>query len=273
MYSTLTKLIDKLDNLDTSSTNVISWGCPVPSFGALSRANVATLGLNPSNLEFMDNAGNELQGPSRRFHTLRSLGLSSWSEADVRHIRMIIMSCEEYFVRNPYDRWFRRLNSILSGVGASYYDSIFQSSFIEVTACHLDLIPYATSRKWGELTPVQRSSLLHFSGDTLVRLLRDSSIRLLILNGQSVVNCFQDVAGSTLQKQELRDLSLPRKSSRDVRGLAYSGVLDRISGVDLDHQIVVLGFNHNIQSSFGVTAGVVAAIRDWISQVSIPPQS
>ena len=130
MYSTLTKLIDKLDNLDTSSTNVISWGCPVPSFGSLSRARVATLGLNPNNLEFMDHAGNELQGPSRRFHTLRSLGLSSWSEADVRHLRMIVMSCEEYFVRNPYDRWFRRLNSILSGVGASYYNSIFPIQFL-----------------------------------------------------------------------------------------------------------------------------------------------
>ena len=268
MYSTLTTLIDRLDTLDAPATDVIGWGCPVPSFGDLSRSRVATLGLNPSNLEFMDEAGNELEGPSRRFHTLRSLGLNSWSEADVRHLRMIMDSCREYFVRNPYDRWFGKLDSILSGIGASYYDTNSQSHRVGLMACHLDLIPYATSRKWTELTTRQRSSLLRIAGDTLALLLRDSGIRLLILNGQSVVKYFQDVAGIALQKQELLAWSLPRKSSPDVKGLAYSGTVHRIFGLELGQPIVVLGFNHNIQSSFGVTTTVIHAIRDWISQVS-----
>ena len=72
-------------------------------------AQVATVGINPSNLEFMDEAGNELQGAARRFHTLTSLGLQSWGEADSRHLETIAHSCSAYFDRNPYDRWFKRL--------------------------------------------------------------------------------------------------------------------------------------------------------------------
>src|SRR3712207_6258313 len=86
MYTTLTTLIDRLDSSAILGTNVIGWGCPVPSFGDLSSSKVATLGLNPSNREFVDEAGNELEGPSRRFHTLTSLGLRSWSEVDARHL-------------------------------------------------------------------------------------------------------------------------------------------------------------------------------------------
>ena len=62
MYTTLTTLIDRLDSTAISGTNAILWGCPVPSFGDLSSSQVATIGLNPSNREFVDESGNELQG-------------------------------------------------------------------------------------------------------------------------------------------------------------------------------------------------------------------
>jgi hypothetical protein len=139
MYATLTTLIDRLDSSAVSATKVIRWGCPVPSFGDLSTARVATLGLNPSNREFVDGLGNELQGALRRFHTLRSLGLKSWSDVDARHLRLILESCRTYFLVNPYDRWFKRLDQIVSGTNVSYYST-------SSGACHLDLIPYATAR-------------------------------------------------------------------------------------------------------------------------------
>ena len=73
MYSALTTLLDRLDSADTQRAAVIRWGSPVPSFGDLTKSDVATLGLNPSNKEFVDNSGNELSGSERRFHTLKSL--------------------------------------------------------------------------------------------------------------------------------------------------------------------------------------------------------
>ena len=60
--------------------------------------------------------------------------------------------------------------------------------------------------------------------------------------------------------------SLAREKNRDVAGFAYSGVVHTLSGVSLPNEILVLGYNHNLQSSYGVTNGAIYAIRDWISE-------
>lgn len=259
MHTILTTLIDRLDSRVPSGAEVIMWGCPVPSFGDLNTARVATLGLNPSNREFVDERGEELQGISRRFHTLRSLGLRTWAEADARHLRLILDSCSFYFCRNPYDTWFRRLDQLVNGTGASFYDS-------ERSACHLDLIPYATTRKWTDLSQRQRAALFATAADALALLLKDSSVRMLILNGQSVVDHFKTIAGAGLEPTEMSEWALPRMSKPDILGIAYRGTVTSLAGVSLSHSIVVLGYNHNLQSSFGVTNHVVTAIQSWIAK-------
>ncbi len=150
---------------------------------------------------------------------------------------------------------------MVSGAKASFYS-------VSYGACHLDLIPYATTRKWTELTTRQRSSLVAVASDTLGLLLRDSPVRILILNGRSVVEQFQDVAGIRLERQHMRTWSLSRKPKPNVTGLAYRGVVHTLSGITLPHEILVLGYNHNLQSSFGVTNEVIVAIRDWISRAA-----
>ena len=221
MHSTLTTLIDLMDTRRVAHAGVIPWGSPIPAFGNPSHARVATLGLNPSSREYVDSRGNELAGSSRRFHTLHSLGLRSWGDANAQHLRSIILYCHSYFCRNPYDRWFRVLDRILSGLGVSYYS--------EGGACHLDLIPYATSPKWMALTASQRASLLSVGVKTFSELLGDSDIRVLILNGRSVVDHFQAFAGVELQRREMPGWSLPRRVGAPVRGFAYRGCLARIS--------------------------------------------
>lgn len=263
VYTTLSALIDRLDSSAVAAGDVIRWASPVPSFGDLSRARVATLGLNPSNREFVDHSGRELEGPARRFHTLSSLGLGSWAEADVRHLRLILESCGAYFAGNPYDRWFRTLDQVVAAANASYY---FAG---DGAACHLDLIPYATAQKWTDLTLRQRTSLLIAAGDALAVLLRDSGVQLLILNGQAVVDQFSNAAGVSLQKHEMTDWALSRTSAKQVRGFGYRGVVHELTGIDLGRRIVVLGFNHNLQSSYGVTTNVIQGIRRWVAEVGI----
>ena len=261
MYSALTTLLDRLDSDAVSGTDIIPWGCPVPSFGDLSSPRVATLGINPSNREFVDECGNELQGTFRRFHTLDSLGLESWADVDARHIELILDTYRSYFLSNPYNAWFKKLDSVIAGAKASYYDPLYN-------ACHLDLVPYATVRKWTGLTEQQRSRLLSLAGDTLGIILRDSSVRILILNGSSVVKGFQSMAGSRLQSEEVPAWSLGRQSRRNVKGVAYTGVVNDLSGIKLGRELKVLGFNHNLQSSFGVSTDVIRAIRDWIARTT-----
>lgn len=261
MYSILTTLIDRLDSLSASKANVIKWASPVPSFSDLSKSQVASVGINPSNREFVDQSGTELEGPARRFHTLRSLRISSWSEADARHLDLIIQSCYEYFKHNPYDRWFKRLDYVIAGANVSYYSKTEK-------ACHLDLIPYATDCKWTELTSGQRSWLYSAAQGTLGSLLRDSPIRILILNGKSVVRQFEIIAGVNLAKTEMLSWSLPRRVIDNVKGIAYTGVVTSINGIELGRSVLVLGFNHNLQSSFGVTNEITESIRQWIAEAS-----
>jgi len=255
---TLITLIDRLDSDLVGDSPVIPWACPVPSFGDLSTSVVATVGLNPSNREFMDESGQELQGGLRRFPTLSSLGLRRWADVHAAHLRQIIEACRSYFSARPYLTWFNKLNQVVAGAQASYFGTYS-------AACHVDLIPYATSRKWTELSASERSRLLTSSGDALGCLLRDSSIKVLVLNGASVVKGFQDAAGFRLDRQEIEAWSLARGSRGRVSGFSVRGVVDGLFGISLGRDVLVLGFNHNLQSSFGVNHEVVIAIRSWIA--------
>ena len=261
MNNIISTLLTRMDSGALAGTDVIPWSCPVPSFGDVDSSRVATLGLNPSNREFVDETGEELDGTARRFHTLKSLGIERWSEAKPRHLRLIGESCRGYFLRNPYDAWFRRLDGIIAGTSASYYSS-------SAKACHLDLIPFATACKWTGLSRRARAALVACAGDSLGLLLRDSPIQLLVLNGESVVSSFEDIAGVRLQERAVPEWSLPRRSRPAVMGFAYQGSVRKLAKIKLKREVMVLGFNHNIQSSFGVTSHVIAAIRNWIGSAT-----
>src|SRR5687767_748326 len=107
IYGTLVRLIDRLEESSSVDAGVIRWGSPVLSFGDPQRAKIATLGINPSNREFVDDRGLALHGPLRRFHTLASLGLPTWSWVESRHLQLMVESYRRYFEGNPYNRWFR----------------------------------------------------------------------------------------------------------------------------------------------------------------------
>ncbi|ECV5244931.1 thymidylate synthase, partial [Salmonella enterica subsp. enterica] len=142
---TIKTLIEYLDDENLRQSGIISYASPIPAFGSLSRAKIATLGLNPSNNEFLDLNGKELDGQQRRFHTLNSLSLNKWSNIDNKSLNLIAESCNDYFKNNPYDRWFKPLDNLISGSGFSYYGD-------KSNSCHLDLVPFATHKKWSYLS-------------------------------------------------------------------------------------------------------------------------
>lgn len=257
--ATFEVLVRRLASTTADATGIIPWSSPVPSFGDPSRAIVATLGLNPSNREFVDRNGAELGGEKRRFHTLSSLGLSRWSDAERAHVSQIAEYCWSYFSRNPYDTWFRQLDAIIAGTRHSYYAETAH-------ACHLDLVPYATSDKWTGLSRAQRLALLRVAGDSLALLLRDSPIRVLVLNGASVVQNFCQLAGVTLTQRRMKQWSLRRAGAAGVSGIAYTGTVEQVLGIKLGRRVTILGFNHNLQSSFGVTREVRASIAEWVTR-------
>lgn len=239
---------------------VMSWGCPVPYFGRAGNATVATLGINPSNREFVDDAGNELDGPDRRFPTLRSLGIRSWSNASSLDLAAVLMACDRYFDGNPYNRWFKVLDAAIVRTGASFYS-------VAAPAAHLDLVPFATNEKWADVPVPVRRELLRTGRDLLAGVLRDAPIQLLILNGRSVVREFERVCEISLPQERQPSWDLGPRDVPRVLGYSYSGEVYRIGGVDLGRRVHVVGFNHNLQSSFGVTTAAIAAIAAWIGSM------
>lgn len=252
------QLTGAIETSGIEKLSVISWACPVPYFGNLDTAKLATVGLNPSNREFVNANGNELSGNERRFPTLASLDLQSWSQASVEQLDAIDNACSKYFFGNPYNGWFRTLDKLIVGSDHSFY-----GMFAE--ACHLDLCPFATATKWGELSETSRQALLEAGGNFLGNLIASSDIRTLVLNGQTVIRTFETLCQIKLEALRMDDWTLPRTRGDGVSGFSYYGKLSQIGNLPLNREILVLGYSHNIQSSFGVTSKVRESIGSWIS--------
>ncbi len=249
MYSPLVRLIDQASTL-TPSDCVLDWASPVPFFGDVDQAKVATVGINPSNREFVDAAGRELCGPRRRLSTLASLGLPLWSQATGQHLSEIRRSCTRYFKTNPYRRWFDVLDRTLRAGQFSYYDG---------SACHLDLVALATRNKWAAVDTRTRQNLINNGKSVLAQIIRDSSVTTLILNGRSVVTEFESFASVALIAEPIDSWTLPRKNG-GVNGYLFTGTISTLGGIDLGREVSVYGYNHNLQSSFGVTSEVIDRI-------------
>ena len=117
---------------------VVPGSTPVVAFGDFRKATVATLGINPSWREFLGADGALLSGTARRLATLPLLNAEDTSQLSACQVKKVVGACEIYFSpeRNPYRRWFDPLDELLrAGFAVSYYDG---------TACHLDLVHWAT---------------------------------------------------------------------------------------------------------------------------------
>ena len=246
---TLKTMIERLDSRHVADTSVIPWASPVPSFGD-PKSRLATLGLNPSPREFVDTFGNPIRRNSRRrLHTLESLGLATWAQAGERHVRLIWDACRFYFSNNPYDRWFKHLDDVISGAGFSYYAPLHN-------ACHFDLVPFATENTWDKLSDDRRVQLVDASKDTLGSLLRDSSVQVLILNGSDVFNEFQPITDHSL-----REHPMPNSSAR-----AYTGSINTLAGIPLGREVHILGFSAYIQRA---SHQDTTAIKQWLTQTIV----
>src|ERR1700730_7591746 len=161
---------------------VVHGTTPVLSFGDPRHARVATLGINPSGREFVEN-GQLLAGAQRRLATLESLGAQTTLLLSEEQVRTVIEECASYFHpdRNPYRRWFDTLDQVLrTGLGVSYYDG---------SACHLDLVQWATDPVLGNLPDRGVKQALLMEGLPHLRnQLKFGKIRLVLLNGREVLD-------------------------------------------------------------------------------------
>jgi hypothetical protein len=220
---------------------VVPGSTPVVAFGDVRSARVATLGLNPSRIEF-EQRGAELDGPLRRFETLRSLGVASLDDAPHAMVLRVWRRCNNYFHGNPYS-WFNRLEEVLNAVGASYFAG---------TACHLDLSQWATDPTWNGLPAETRERLVADDAAFLLTQLRSEPITLLLLNGKGVINAFRSVLGGHVEAAgQVTDRSVTTRFCGGTIGVTR-----------------VVGWSTNLQSSFGVTNELRAKIAQRVSELA-----
>ena len=226
--------------------SVVPRSTPVVAFGDPRHATIATLGINPSRNEFVV-ADRLLTGVERRLATLDSLGAQRLDALTDEQVAAVVEDCATYFHRRPYRLWFDPLDKLLRvGAGASYYDG---------SACHLDLVQWATDPIWGRIPDSGIRQVLLDDGVPHLRAqLARENIRLVLLNGRRVLEQVRKVGFVDLEE-------VGYLSGGQGQCQLYVGTAGRIRWV---------GWSTNLQSSWGVSATFKQALGAWLATVSEP---
>jgi hypothetical protein len=223
---------------------IVPGSTPVIAFGDARKARVATLGWNPSKQEFLAADGREIVGKQRRLETLASVKEIDLARSSEQSVASVFDACNNYFHRNPY-RWFNSLEKVLKHTGASYYDG---------SACHLDLVQWATNPVWGKLSQAQQQALLNTDVPFLKQQLSQENIEILLLNGKGIVDASRDLLQLRLAESTIAGHPRLRLfSGRGIRGP------------------FVIGWNINLQSSFGVSNAEINAVGIAVRQACGTP--
>lgn len=249
----MTKIPDYIDKRIRqpipSGLCVVPGSTPIVAFGDARTAKVATLGLNPSSLEFQDRSGNDLVGCFRRLATHSSLGVEDLANAPPPTIAQVLKECNSYFECNPYE-WFNDLELILNACGVSYCDG---------SACHLDLVQWATKPTWSKLVPTARNCLFDADARFLKQQLSNENIGLLLVNGTGVKDQLQKVFKTDFKERCLDELgSIP----------GFNGNCTRLFTGTVLNRIRVIAWNVNIQSSRGVTNELRCLLAERVGQIA-----
>jgi len=177
--------------------NVTPQSTPVVSFGRPYQARVATLGINPSDKEFNTSSGLLLPPDRKRLVDREVLTMDDESELHLEDAERVVEGGYSYF-ENPdrvYKKWFSWMETYaVVPSGASYFDG---------TACHLDLVQWATSPVWRDLDPGRVQRVLLDSDVEFLRFqLTTYKIPLLLLNGRAVLNQFMAIGIADLEEEK-----------------------------------------------------------------------
>jgi hypothetical protein len=148
-------------------------------FGDLFRAEIATVGLNPSDREYVAKDGHLLAGPAQRFETLDSLDAQTRADLTDEQCKTAVDRMRDYYEpgKPVYGSWFTALGRVVEGFGGSFEDR---------SAAHLDLVQESTQPVWGELPRAERDALLAQDLPFLDWEIRSFPLRAVICTGKTV---------------------------------------------------------------------------------------
>ena len=160
---------------------IVKNSTPVISFGDPNKALAATVGINPSSKEFLDGKNEILPIEKKRLVDLDLLGRTSLNDLTVEDAEKIIDGCYNYFDKEKYyKKWFAQMQEfVLTPTGYSYFDG---------TACHLDLIQWATDPVWGSINNKDVQELLLEKDKEFFKYqISNYNFETVFLNGKTVL--------------------------------------------------------------------------------------
>lgn len=227
------------------NSDILQCSTPVICFGDINKSEIATLGINPSDKEFVDNKGNFLLNSSLRFQNCYSLKQTDLTLLNTKQTDLVFDYCCNYFKNpNPYKKWFDVIeNYILSFLNVSYYDN---------TCCHIDLIQWATKDKWRDLSQISKNNLLDNDFSFFIKLLKFQKIKILLINGIGIFNILNKKLSLRIIKDEY--IYSDNKKCRVIK----------FSFISNNKNIICFAWSQNLQSSFGLTNKMKTKIGQWL---------
>ena len=174
---------------------IVKYSTPVVSFGYPIGARVATLGINPSSNEFQIGNGNKdpLESSEKRLVDTQVLGLDNVKSLSRDQAIKVVNGCYSYFSNKPY-KWFDDLEEYaLRPAGYSYKNG---------SACHLDLVQWATDPVWQneKMSKSKRKILLDSDKEFLEYQLSNYDFDYVFLNGSTVLEQVEKLNLVSLEK-------------------------------------------------------------------------
>lgn len=214
---------------------VVPNSIPILWFGDLnayrrSDLRVVTVGLNPSNIEFLSKRGSTNYDVIHRFPKAASLVRKSrLSSAD---IQIYEDSMNNYFINNLngkptwYRTWFSNNEAALHGLDASYFDSVKYKRI----AIHIDLQTPVATNKWSCLTNNQKQVLQNNVGYSFSQLLNhlDPHVIITSMNRDYIKKNFTD--NNNIPCEEKNAPFNYQKKNAKGRTYAYIRAFHLISG-------------------------------------------
>ena len=160
---------------------IVKRSVPVPFFGNIETARVATISINPSNLEFEDAHGKVLKQDKKRFVDRDELGVQDVDYLTDSQAEKVYGSLSSYFKnKNLYTNWFDRLQKPLR--------DLLGGSYCEGTMANFDIYPWATKEKWSDLYKTEAKEALktYRNSKLLKNMLLQKDFEYVYINGSTV---------------------------------------------------------------------------------------
>lgn len=180
----------------------------VVSFGDFTKSTIATLSINPSSKEFY--SGKRLiRQPDKRLVDKETLGLRNSEAVRDEHWEAVWEGCKNYFspTGKPYF-WFDDLQIVLGYLNVNYKNN---------SACHLDLVQWATTPSWKSVPADAQSNFLKHDADFFQAQINSKNLDVIVINGSLVFEVVAKTAGFDLRKIEPIYYSYKGRSTPNYR--------------------------------------------------------